>query len=460
MNSLTKGLLVIAVIMAAGVGLLFWHKTHGGHSSGSTSFNKITKEDMALLLKDADPMQLQAIGEDPEAKKKIAENLRQLLAVASQAKKDGLADDPNIKNELEGIRYEAIAKAYDKKINSDKGPMPPFGFISEEQVKETIAKPGFEEKFKKFLDSKIALAKESGRFPKDKELTAEELNSVREDFAKIVFYTEEAEAKKGELGEEFAKNLELQVKLQQAQFLASRYAQKTLTEKAKVTDEEVTKYIAEHPEYSTTEKKTQAEQILSRAKSGEDFGKLADEFSQDPGTKGKGGLYEDVTMGKMVPAFEQAALALEPGQISDNLVETPFGYHIIKLEKKGESKGADGQASPTYNVRHILITTTMKDPNNPFGREMPINEMVKKTLGEEKQKKILDDIVKNNPVEVPEDFEIPKPSEEDLKKIEEQRQQMMMPGGPDGMPMAPGSPDAPKAPKDKTPPAKKPEPQK
>lgn len=456
MNSLTKGIIVIILILGIGAGLVFWKAKYGG-GHGSESLNTITKEDMALLLADADPSQLQAIGESPDAKKKIAENIRQLLAVASQARKDGLADDPNIKTELESLREEVIARTYDRKVNGDKGPMPPFGFISEDQVKETMAKPNFEEKFKTFLDSKISLAKESGRFPKDKELTEEELKSVKEDFAKIQFYNEEAEAKKSELGAEFERNLDLQVKLQQAQFLASRYAQKTLTEKAKVTDDDVKNYIAAHPEYSTTDKKSQAEQILSRAKAGEDFAKLADEFSQDPGTKGKGGLYEGVTMGKMVPTFEQAALALEPGQISENLVETPFGYHIIKLEKKSETKGADGQTAPTYDVRHILITTTMKDPKNPMGREMPINEMVKGILQEEKQKQILDDIVKNNPVEVPEDFEIPKPTEEQLKQMQEQQQQMMMPpggpGAPDGMPPPP-------APKGKTPPAKIPEPKK
>ena len=432
---------MIVAILAIGIGLVFWKSKVGGQ--GSESLNRITKEDMALLLADADPMQLKSIGESPDAKKKIAENIKQLLAVASQARKEGMADDPNVKRELENTRSIVTASLYDKKINEGKGPMPPFSFITEDQIKEYSSKPTFEPAFKEFLDAKIALAKESGRFPKDKELSEDELKGARDDFAKIKIYEEEAEAKKSELGENFQRNLDLQVKLQQAQFLASRYAQKTLTEKAKVTDDDVKAYIAAHPEYSTADKKAQAEQILSRAKAGEDFGKLADELSQDPGTKGKGGLYENVTMGKMVPAFEQAALALQPGQIADSLVESPFGYHIIKLEKKGETKGADGQMAPTYDVRHILITTTMKDPKNPMGREMPVNDMVKATLEEEKQRQVLDDIVKNNPVEVAEDFDVPQPTAEQLKEMQDQQDQMMkqqMQGGPGGMTLPPGGP--------------------
>jgi hypothetical protein len=133
--------------------------------------------------------------------------------------------------------------------------------------------------------------------------------------------------------------------------------------------------------------------------------------------------------------FEQAALALEPGQIADNLVETPYGYHIIKLEKKGEGKDANGQPAETYDVRHILITTTVKDPTNPMGREIPVTESVKAKLAEEKQKQVLDEIVANNPVEVVEDFTVPQPSEEDLQKMQQQMQQQMpsrMQPPPDG----------------------------
>lgn len=448
MNNLTKGIAVIAVILAIGIGLVVWKTKVGGH--GSESLNKISKEDMALLLKDASPMQLQQLSANPEAKKKISENIKQLLAVASQARKDGLAEDPNIKLELESIRSIVTASLYDKKINEGKADMPPFSFITEDQVKAFYEKPQSEAKFKEFLDSKIALAKESGKFPEGKELTEDETKQAKEDFAKIKIYEEEAAAKRAELGEEFNYNLDLQIKLQQAQFLASRYAQKTLVERVKVTDEDVQKYIAANPEYDTKEKKAKAEQILSRAKAGEDFAKLAGEYSEDPGSKEKGGLYEAVTKGKMVPAFEQAALALEPGQIAENLVETPYGFHILKLEKKGEGKDASGQPAETYDVRHILITTTMKDPKNPMGREMPIAETVKAKLEEEKQKQVLDEIVASNPVEVAEDFEIPKPSEEDMKNMQEQMMQQMPQG------MSPGGMEPPPSePKGKTPPAKK-----
>ena len=455
MSALAKGLSVIVVILLIGAGLVFWKMKVGGSGGDLTH---LTDEDMQILLKDANPMQLKALAENPEQKKKIAENIKQLLAVASQARKDGIAEDPNVKQELENIREVITATVYDQKVNKDKGPMPQFGYISEDQVKAYWDEnPAHEEEFKKFLDSKLAIAKEDGKLPADKELTEEETKQAKDDFAKIMIYNKEAEEKGGELGEDFKHEVNLQVKLQQAQFLASRYAQKVLAEKVKVTDEDVQKYIADHPELSPKEKKAKAEQILSRAKAGEDFAKLANENSEDPGNKNpqgelQGGLYKDVPKGKMMPAFEQAALALQPGQIADNLVETPYGYHIIKLEKKTEGKDEKGQPTETYDVRHILISTTMKDPTNPMGREMPVTEMVRAQLEKEKQKKVLDEIVAGNPIEVPEDFKVPEPSQEDLQQMQQQMQQQQMQGMPQGM-QPPSS-----APQGKMPP--KPEPKK
>jgi peptidyl-prolyl cis-trans isomerase C len=80
------------------------------------------------------------------------------------------------------------------------------------------------------------------------------------------------------------------------------------------------------------EKRALIDKLLQRAKAGEDFAKLAREFSEDIGSKERGGEYI-FPRGKMVPEFEAAAFALMPGQISD-VVTTQFGYHIIKLQEK------------------------------------------------------------------------------------------------------------------------------
>lgn len=438
---LPKALGVLAVLLLLGVGLVVW-KMKFAPAHHDELLTRVTADDMQLLLKDASPMQLKSISSSPEQKKKVAESLRQLLAVASQARKDGVADDPNVKRELESIRSLITASLYDKKINADKAQMPPFSFITEDQINEFYSGGNatrHEAEFKEFLDAKIALARESGKFPKDKELEENEIKQAKDDFAKVKIYEEEAAAKRGELGEEFARELDLQVGLQQAQFLATTYAQKTLTEKIKVTDDDVKNYIASHPEFDTKDKRAKAEEVLSRAKAGEDFGKLAKEFSEDPGSKDKGGLYENVAVNSGFDKnFESAALALEPGQITQNLVETPFGFHIIKLEKKGEGKDPKGAPTQTYDVRHILIGTTITDPENPMARPMPIDQKVRTQLEEEKQKQVLDDIVKNNPVEVPEDFNVPEPTEEQMQQMMKQQQQMQQMQQMQGMPPGAG----------------------
>ena len=78
------------------------------------------------------------------------------------------------------------------------------------------------------------------------------------------------------------------------------------------------------------------EDILKRARAGEDFAALAKEYTEDPGSKDLGGEYT-FPRGKMVPEFEAAAFSLKTNQVSD-IVTTQFGYHIIKLSEKLPAK--------------------------------------------------------------------------------------------------------------------------
>jgi peptidyl-prolyl cis-trans isomerase C len=76
--------------------------------------------------------------------------------------------------------------------------------------------------------------------------------------------------------------------------------------------------------------------ILTKANAGEDFAELAKEFSEGP-SKDTGGDLGFFGRGQMVQAFEEAAFAMSVGDISD-IVETQFGYHIIKLTDRKEER--------------------------------------------------------------------------------------------------------------------------
>lgn len=86
------------------------------------------------------------------------------------------------------------------------------------------------------------------------------------------------------------------------------------------------------PEEEVAKAKTKAEEVLQKAKAGEDFVTLVKEYSEDPGSVENGGEYVFNRTANLVPEFIEGAFSLEKGEISD-LVETDYGYHIIKLEE-------------------------------------------------------------------------------------------------------------------------------
>jgi peptidyl-prolyl cis-trans isomerase D len=82
--------------------------------------------------------------------------------------------------------------------------------------------------------------------------------------------------------------------------------------------------------HADAEAKAMAEKLLAEVRGGGDFAALARKSSEDTGSAANGGDLGCFPHGRMVPAFDEAVFAMEPGTISD-LVQTNFGYHIIKL---------------------------------------------------------------------------------------------------------------------------------
>lgn len=146
-------------------------------------------------------------------------------------------------------------------------------------------------------------------------------------------------------------------------YLAQEYLRQVVAAKVSVTDEELRKSYQEHekemalpervkvrhifvnapadaPAELKGEARTKAEGLLQQLKKGEDFAKLASASSEDAETAAKGGEIGYLSPGKSnAEAFEKAAFALKVGEIS-GIVETPFGYHIIKAEERQEPRTA------------------------------------------------------------------------------------------------------------------------
>ncbi len=80
--------------------------------------------------------------------------------------------------------------------------------------------------------------------------------------------------------------------------------------------------------------KAKAESLLEEVKAGADFASLAEENSDDPGSAQRGGSLGYFSRGQMVGPFEEAAFGTAVGEVASDIVETQFGYHVIKVEDR------------------------------------------------------------------------------------------------------------------------------
>ena len=388
MNSTKKAYIAAGVAILIAAGLIFWQVK--GRNSGPVV---LTPEDMSLIAEDQ-PAQMRArLASDEGARKDFAQDVRRLLAVAEEARNHGIDKKPEIKRQIEFQRASVLAQFYFDQAG-DKG-----ADIPDKEVEDFFKDSTNQAKFEQI----IADAKSKDPQLAKQEIPKEQLEMLKQRLGRIYI----AERKAKEQGIDKKPAVHLQSILQEARVLAQTYAEESLRDKMKATDQEVDAYISSHPELDTDKKKKeQAEEVLKRLRGGEDFAKLAKEYSTD-GSKEKGGDLGWFGHGDMVPEFEKAAYALKPGEISD-VVQSKFGFHIIKVEeRKTETK--DGKPEEKIHARHILFG----DANsNPFAPPQSARDKARAAVEQEKAKKVLDDIVARSHVKVPDVYTVKAPEPE------------------------------------------------
>ena len=381
---------VAAVLMLAFVAAVFIFIQRS--TSKAQSYN-LTKHDMEVIFQEIiPPPQQSEIAANADKKKQLLDEIRKLLSVASQAESEGYAQKPDVASQIALQTDLALNDAYREKN--------PTTEVSDDDVNAYFQ--SHPNDFDTFLQN-------NPRF--QQQAAGPNREGFKKEYGKLKVMAERA--RKDKLDQEDKTRLEVLIK--RSAVLENAYLSDLDKNADKlISDDEISNYYNEHlnefeevrarhilistqPQPpgpnakpgeqpkppSKDEARKKAEEVLAKARKGEDFAALAKQYSEDPGSKDKGGEYT-FGRGQMVPEYEKAAFALKPGEISD-LVETPFGYHIIKLE---ERKGGAGASDP--KIRQQIIGKLKKDKIDAK----------------------IDEIAKNVSVTVPEDFDMTvKPSE-------------------------------------------------
>ena len=285
-------------------------------------------------------------------KKIIALILSSLLCISAVGCSSKINDNDIVAtvngNNITVKQFKSTLALYKESLESMYG-----STIWETEVEDGVK---YKDKFKDImLDQMIDIEAVCEQARKDKLVpTAEEVDKSFDELKKNIDADKDYKKKLEDMGID-----DTYLKSQQEQDLIIQKYKENFDKNLKISDEEMKTYYDEHKddyykdevkashilistvddngkelsEAKKKEAKKKAEEVLKKAKSGEEFSELAKEYSDDKGSAANGGDLGYFTKGQMVQPFEEAAFSLKSGEIS-GLVESEYGYHIIKVYDK------------------------------------------------------------------------------------------------------------------------------
>jgi peptidyl-prolyl cis-trans isomerase C len=405
---LTGKVTATIVVLVALAGGALWAQ----RSSSSARTIKLSAHDMEVLVGEVlSPSAMQQLASNPDQRQQLVKEIKQTLALGQAAEREGYAQRPQMVSQIAMQSDFALRSAYQKKNPGIK--------VSDDEVNSYYqTNPG---DFDNFIQSNPQFQAQAQGPQRDQ---------IKREFGEIKVLAGRARQE----GMEQDEVTKLRILLSRNGILASAYSNDLKANSDKlVSDSDVAGYLKEHhdefeevharhilvstkePEtpdgddsadeaggskdakggkdggdkakkakaLTKEEAKVKAQSILDRVKKGEDFAKLAEQYSDDPGSKIKGGDLGYFSRGTMVAPFDQAAFSLKPGEVS-GLVESDFGVHIIRVEDHRDA-----------------------DPNDP-----KTHQKVADKLKQDKYDQLIERIVSESSVQVAEDFKVtPKSAE-------------------------------------------------
>jgi len=374
---------ILVVVALAGVALFAQRS-----SSGPASI-KLTASDMQLLLSKF-PDQSRQLASNPSQKQAFIEDIKKTLAVGTAAEAAGYGERPTVDSQIrfrsdyilatEYRRTHPDAKATDDEINkfNQSNPQAFDDFVQNNRdFQQQAAGPQREQLKRAYAELRVLAGRAKAEGVDKDRATKLELLLTKYGILSSAYESDLRSDEKliteADIDGYYKAHREDFTEVRARHILIA-----TSPTPAEKDDEDKTD---EKKPLSKDEARKKAETILERIHKGEDFATLAKDNSDDPGSKTSGGDLNYFSRGRMVPEFEQAAFSLKPGQIS-GLVETKFGFHIIKVE----------------DIRQL-------DPS-----DAKVRQQITEKLKDDAMNRRIDQIAKDSKVSVADDFDIAEPA--------------------------------------------------